>query len=87
MDVSRAQVVPVTASLDRDTIALDDTFTLTVTIEGETNVALPILPAIDGVQLVGRRTESSISIRNGKASAIFKFVYRFRPLRPGIVNH
>ena len=86
VDVSRAQVVPVTASLDRDTIALDDTFTLTVTIEGETNVALPILPAIDGVQLVGRRTESSISIRNGKASAIFKFVYRFRPLRPGIVT-
>ena len=39
-DVSQAQVVPVTASLDRDTIDFDDTFTLTVTIVGETNVPL-----------------------------------------------
>jgi len=85
-DVSQAQVVPVTASLDRDTIDLDDTFTLTVTIEGETNVPLPILPTIDGVQLVDRRTESSITIHNGKASAIFKFIYQFRPVSPGVLN-
>ena len=84
--VSRAQGVPLTAALDRDTIDLDDTFTLTVTIEGETNVPLPILPAIDGVRLVGRRTESSITIQNGKASAIFKFVYQFLPLSPGVLT-
>ena len=84
--VSQAQGVPVTASLDRDTIDLDDTFLLTVTIEGETNVPLPVLPPIDGARLIGRRTESSITILNGKASATFKFSYQFRPLRSGILT-
>lgn len=84
-DVSQAQVVPVTASLDRDTIDFDGTFTLTVTILGETNVPLPTLPTIRGALLIGRRTESTITMLEGKASATFKFVYRFRPLTSGIL--
>jgi hypothetical protein len=85
-DVSQAQVVAVTASLDRDAIDFDDTFTLTVTIVGETNVSLPDLPPINGVQLIGRSTESSIAIRDGTMSATFTFVYKFRPLMAGVLT-
>ncbi len=83
--VARAQVVPITATLDRDTVDVSDTFTLTVTVVGETSVPLPTLPPIDGAQLVGRTTKSSIVFRDGAASATFNFAYNFQPLKSGVV--
>ena len=84
--VSQAQVVPVTASVDRTTLSTDEILTLTVTIVGETNVPLPVLPHIDGAQIIGRSTASQITITNGKATAEFNFDFRLQPLREGLLT-
>ncbi|MDP6452041.1 MAG: BatD family protein [SAR202 cluster bacterium] len=81
--VSHAQSMPVTARVDRATISTDEILTLTVTIIGETNVPLPVLPDLEGAQIVGRSTRSQITITNGKASAEFNFDFRLQPLREG----
>jgi hypothetical protein len=81
--VSHAQIVPVTARVDRTTVPADELLTLTVTILGETNVPLPILPDIEGAQIVLRSTASQITITNGKATAEFNFAYLLQPLHEG----
>ncbi|MCH8310067.1 MAG: protein BatD, partial [Chloroflexi bacterium] len=81
--VSHAQVVPVTAHVDKNILSTDEILTLTVTIVGETNVPLPVLPHIDGAQIIGRSTASQITITNGKATAEFNFAFRLQPLREG----
>ncbi|HHZ62509.1 MAG TPA: hypothetical protein EYN53_07680, partial [Dehalococcoidia bacterium] len=50
---THAQVMPVTAHVDRTTVSTDEIVTLTVTIVGETNVPLPVLPHIEGAQIIG----------------------------------
>jgi hypothetical protein len=81
--VSHAQIVPITARVDRTTISTDELLTLTVTILGEINVPLPVLPNIEGAQIVRRSTASQITITNGKATAEFNFAYLLQPLREG----
>ncbi len=83
---THAQVMPVTAHVDRTTVSTDEIVTLTVTIVGETNVPLPVLPDIEGAQIIGRSTASQITITNGKASAEFNFSFRLQPLREGLLT-
>jgi hypothetical protein len=84
--ISYAQFVPVTARVDKTILSTDEILTLTVTIVGETNVPLPILPHIDGVQIIGRSTASQITITNGKATAEFNFAFRLQPLKEGLLT-
>ncbi len=81
-----AQTPIVAASVDDDAVTTDDVVTLTISVAGETNIPVPTLPIIDGVQLLGRTTASTQTLRNGQLSAEFSFSFRLRPLRPGTVT-
>ena len=81
-----AQTPTVNASVDDDAVTTDDEITLTISVAGETNIPVPTLPIIDGVQLLGRTTASTQTFRNGQLSAEFTFSFRLRPLRPGTIT-
>ncbi len=83
---ARAQAPPVQATVDRDTVTTEDVITLTISIVGETNVSVPTLPIINGVQFIGRSTASTQTLRNGQLTADFRFSFRLRPSRPGTVS-
>ena len=83
---AHAQTPSVTASVDRTDLTLSDVLTLTLRIEGVSNVhPLPQAPVIDGMVLVGNERRSRQSFVQGTLSAQFEFKFMYQPLRAGAV--
>ena len=83
---AHAQTSSVTASVDRTDLTLSDVLTLTLRIEGVSNVhPLPQAPVIDGLVLVGNERRSRQSFVQGTLSAQFEFKFRYQPLRTGTI--
>jgi hypothetical protein len=86
---SEERIVNVFAEIDADEIGLLDTLTLTVTVEAENikRMPKPEVPEQPFFSILNEstRTQSSISIINGKASRrkIISFVYTLQPKRKG----
>lgn len=74
-----------TATVDKNTVRVGETFTLTVTFEGAASgVSEPQLPALDKLQRVGGPfTSTSFTLANGRTSSTAAFSYVFRALEPG----
>ena len=84
---AHAQTPSVTASVDRTNLTLSDVLTLTLKIEGVTNVhPLPRAPVIDGLVLVGTERRSQQNFVQGALSAHFEFKFRYQPLRTGTID-
>ena len=82
-----AQTPSVTASVDRTNLTLTDVLTLTLRIEGVTNVhPLPQAPVIDGLILVGSERRSYQTFVQGALSAHFEFSFKYQPLRTGSID-
>jgi hypothetical protein len=87
--LSEERIVNVFAEIDADEIGLLDTLTLTVTVEAENikRMPKPEVPEQPFFSILNEstRTQSSISIINGKASRrkIISFVYTLQPKRKG----
>ena len=82
-----AQTPSVTASVDRTNLELSDVLTLTLLIEGVSNVnPLPQAPAIDGLVLVGSERRSQQTFVQGALSAHFEFKFIYQPLRTGPID-
>jgi hypothetical protein len=83
------RIVNVFAEVDADEIGLLDTLTLTVTVEAENikRMPKPEVPELHFFSILNEstRTQSSISIINGKASRrkIISFVYTLQPQKKG----
>ena len=84
---AHAQTPSVTASVDRTNLTMSDVLTLTLRIEGVTNVhPLPQAPVIDGLILVGSERKSYQTFVQGALSAQFEFSFKYQPLRAGSIN-
>jgi hypothetical protein len=83
------RIVNVFAEVDADEVGLLDTFKLTVTVEAENikSIPKPEVPKLQYFSIVNEstRTQSSISIVDGKASRrkVISFVYTVKPEKKG----
>lgn len=74
----------VTAQVDRETLTTSDTLVLTVAINTAAgNATPPALPALDGFQVVGSSSGTSMSIVNGNVSRHATFNYHLQPTKTG----
>lgn len=78
----------VTASLDTDTISMDESAQLTVTVSGTglERAGDPVVPALSGVRIISTSTEQSFSMVNGAVSTTHGYVYVLQPTRTGKVS-
>lgn len=77
---------PITAKLDRSTVAADDQLVLTVTVSGDfLTIPQPELPDMDFV-VVGSSKSTQVSIVNGKMTSQGVFIYRLQPLAEGALE-
>ena len=84
---THAQTPSVTASVDRNDLTLSDVLTLTLRIEGVSNVhPLPKPPVISGLVLVGSERRSHQTFVQGALSAHFEFIFRYQPTRAGTIT-
>jgi hypothetical protein len=70
------------ASLDRDTIALGESATLSLTFEGGQPNNLP-MPNVPGVQIVNTGNSHSVSIVSNQMSAMITLTYSLTPRKTG----
>lgn len=71
-----------TTSLDRDTIALGESATLSLTFQGGQPGNVPT-PDIPGLDIVSTGTSQSFSFNNGQSSSVFTMTYSVTPERTG----
>ena len=81
-----AQSPPVTAEVDRSSLALGETLTLTVSVNGSFNASQPSLPSLDGLVLVGRGSMTQLSTINGKVSGTVAHEFTFRATEVGSIT-
>lgn len=83
MIVIGADAATFTANLDRDTITLGESVSLSLTFEGGTPSQLPGLPAIPNLQVAGSGTSMSTSFINGQSTSSTSYNFIVTPSQPG----
>ncbi|HTY13324.1 MAG TPA: BatD family protein [Candidatus Omnitrophota bacterium] len=73
--------ISVSASVDKNTVGLDDAVNYTITISGGeiNNAPEPSLPALENLTAVSNFSSSNISIINGQTSSSFSYTYVLKP--------
>ncbi len=75
---------PITAAVDRTSIAANEQVVLTVTVSGDLlTIPTPDWAGLTDFQIVGSSTSTQISIINGRLMSQGIFVFRLQPLREG----
>jgi hypothetical protein len=75
---------PVSAQVDRTSLTTDDRLTLVVTVDSAAgDASQPMLPALDGFQVLGSSRGSQMSIINGNISSQTYYQYTLQPTQPG----
>src|SRR5215469_9922738 len=80
--LSSALAANFTASLDRGTIAMGETATLSLTFEGGSAQNVPT-PQVPGLQIANTGTSSSYSFVNNQMSSVFTVTFSISPQHPG----
>ncbi len=81
------QAAPITAEVDRSAVTLGETITLTVTITTDSiSPPAPDMPALDGFDILGTSTSSSLSLTNGQVASSAAYIFTLRPLRTGTLT-
>jgi hypothetical protein len=77
--------ITMTARVDRDVLAKDETLEFTVTVAGGgmSLVADPSLPSLDGLRVIGTASQQSISLVNGAMQSSINHIYSLQPMRTG----
>ncbi|MFQ5550751.1 MAG: BatD family protein, partial [Gemmatimonadales bacterium] len=80
-----AQEVSVTANLDRNEVGVNETFVLSIEIEGVQRLASqPDLPDVEGFAFfLGSSSSQSVQIVNGRMSASYTLEYRYQATTTG----
>ena len=73
----------ISVQLQPDRIALGQSATLVVTLDGTDSAARPQVPEVDGLQIRPAGQSSQIRVINGQASRSIAFTYRLEPEREG----
>ena len=72
-----------TATLDRETVTVGETATLSLRFDGGEPKAIPALPQLPNLQIAGEGSSRNISIDNGQFSASIIQTYLLTPTQPG----
>jgi hypothetical protein len=72
-----------TATLDRETVTVGESATLTLRFEGGQPNAFPALPAMPNLQIAGGGTSQNITVVNGQYSASISQTFALTPTQPG----
>src|SRR6266567_4425985 len=80
---SAAGAATFTATLDRESITVGETATLTLKVEGGEPQAMPGPPGIPNLEFAGQGTSRNISIVNGQTSSSVSQNYIITPRQPG----
>ena len=72
-----------TATLDRETVTVGETASLTLTFEGGQPKTFPTLPTVPNLQIAGGGTSQNITIVNGEYSRSISQTYGLTPTQPG----
>ena len=73
----------VTASLDRTTVPLGESVTLTLGFRGASPNTVPQLPTLPNLNVAGVTTSSEYQINNGVADSVSRFNYQLVPSQEG----
>lgn len=74
----------ITAQVDRDVLTTDESLWLTVSVDASAGAASqPLMPVLDGFQILSSSSGQQITIVNGKTSRQTTYQYQLRPLRTG----
>ena len=80
----RAQSVnPITATVDRNTLTTDDVLTLSVAIDANNGTPQPLMPPLDGFNIISTSTSTNMSLINGVVSGQVTYLYFLQPVRTG----
>lgn len=71
-----------TATLDRDSVTVGESATLTLTFEGQPK-AIPSPPQTPNLQITSRGSSRNISIENGRVSSTISQTFELTPTQPG----
>ena len=82
LGVVRLDAATFTASLDRDTIALGESATLSLTFEGGSPKDVPT-PNVPGLQIVNAGNSQNFSILNGQMNSTVTVTYSITPRKTG----
>ena len=72
-----------TATLDRETVTVGETATLSLTFEGGEPRSMPAPPQLPNLQIAGSGTSHNMRIENGQVSASIVQNYALTPTQPG----
>lgn len=71
------------ASIDSDSIALDEDVNIKVSVSGNLNTSDPIIPKVQGLNIIKTGRTSQIQIVNGNMSITAQFLYTLIPSEEG----
>ncbi len=72
-----------TATLDRDTVNVGESVTLSLNFEGGAPKTTPTLPAIPNLRVSNPSQSSQVSIINGAVSSTVSYTFQLTPIQPG----
>ena len=72
-----------TATLDRETVTVGETATLSFTFKGGEPKSIPALPQFPNLQIAGEGTSRNVVIDNGQFSATISQTFALTPTQPG----
>src|ERR1035437_8426549 len=72
-----------TATLDRETVTVGETATLSLRFDGGEPKSIPALPQLPNLQIAGEGSSRNISIDNGQFSASIIQTFLLTPTQPG----
>src|SRR4051812_31603250 len=75
-----------TATLDRDTVPVGESVTLTLTFQDAKPPATPSLPQLNGLTVAGVGTSSEVVLLNGQMSSKLSYNYALTPTQPGEIT-
>ncbi|OGL53197.1 MAG: hypothetical protein A3C43_05285 [Candidatus Schekmanbacteria bacterium RIFCSPHIGHO2_02_FULL_38_11] len=78
-----ASEITVTATVDKTEATMDDQITLSVAVNGAQRMGDPVLPSLQGFQVMSSGTSSEVKIINGTLSASKSFNYILVPQKEG----
>ena len=75
---------PITAQVDRNSLAADEQLVLSVTVSGDfLKIPQPDISLLEDFVVVSSSTSTQVSIVNGQMTSQGVFIYRLQPLREG----